>query len=197
MAIAVGAHGHWRRLGALDATEPLVLTRLSLARQHAIAHAVPTAVTFANAALTNSFAGRFSLSTNLVDSLRNGIAFVSVAETNQLDELMLASADDILDERVLVGDVLALSRSVLWCRPESESSRSGPVVPLDEPLHVVFLPDGSCQTFFTPDDSDVLSLFLDLNDAARTNLLQRRTLSVNPVTGVARFLTREEQEDLP
>lgn len=197
MAIAVGAHGHWRRLGALDATEPLVLTRLSLARQHAIAHAVPTTVTFANAALTNSFAGRFSLATNLVDSLRNGIAFVSVAETNQLDELMLTSADDIQDDRVLVGDVLALSRSVLWCRPESESSRRGTVVPLDGPLHVVFLPDGSCQTFFTPDDSDVLSLFLDLNDAARTNLLQRRTLSVNPVTGVARFLTREEQEDLP
>lgn len=202
LTIAVGAHLMWKRHSALDSTATQVYAHLALARQHAITQAVPTTFSASNLQLDpDRGAGLLRLDTQVVDPAPEepdqGIFFVSIAQTNGVSA---ADGDTPpANERVLIGDVARMPRRTLWMtRRTTPVAVDAPLLAID-PLHLTFLPDGSCapDPDTWSDGARDLVFFQDVSDAARTNRLLRRTVRVNPLTGLARTLSREEEATLP
>jgi type II secretory pathway pseudopilin PulG len=202
LTIAVGAHLMWKRHSALDSTATQVYAHLALARQHAITQALPTTFSASNRPLSdNRDAGLLDLDRDLLDPAPEepdqGVFFVSIARTNGVST---ADGDTPpANERTLLGDVVRMPRRTLWItRRTTPEAADAPLLAID-PLHLTFLPDGSCapDPDTWPDGARDLVLFQDVSDAARTNRLLRRTVRVNPLTGLARTLSREEEATLP
>lgn len=190
LTIAIGAHLMWKRQNALDAVAMQVFAHLSLARQYAITQAVPTTFTASNRALKhNPAVGTLSLDTDFVaptNAPDRGLFFVSTASTN--DAVDNAEDTPPSAERTLLGDVSQLPRRIVWFDVAA-------AVPTTEHSHITFLPDGTCATDESawPDGTRDLVFSQDISPAVRTNRLLRRTVRVNPLTGLARAFTRDEE----
>ncbi len=199
LSIAVGAHLMWKRHQSFDSVVTEITAHLSLARQYAITQGEPATFTVSNLALTRHESHRLRFDNDFAapESLaeERGLFLVSAASTNLN---AVTDWEELLDyDRILLGDVIRLPRHMLWLRPDSATT-TAEFLPTD-PLHITFMPDGSCAEDDSnwPDTPRDLVFFHNLSSASRTNRLMRRTIRINPLTGLARVLTTTEEIEEP
>ena len=198
LSVAVGAHMMWKRHTALDALTMQIASQLALARQYAITQARPATFTAANSALHPDWDGgvldfRHDLALDRINSDR-GLFLVTVPADTFDDSEPESPPDDpsapIPDKRSPIGEVIRMPRRVLWSTRPTEA-RASPVEPMSVATSITFQPDGTCTV--DPESDDIVLTFLqDSTPAARTNILMRRSLRINPMTGLARQITDEE-----
>lgn len=173
MTVVTGGYLRLKPHTALDSAELKTLASLSLARQHAITHIRPVSIVVSNSA-------------------EYGTLQISTARDPEDDP---TETERLSSDRTLIDQEMRLPRRVFWMKPRQNKTDAWEMLENRYEQVITFSPDGCIQK----EAPECLTLAQDIIQNAESGSphrhSMRRTIYIDPLTGMARALSRDEREE--